>query len=299
VVDAVPPALFVVQAEEAGLVPELTRWSLQAALREFRPLHAADPELHCALNLSALAFADRRPAAANSPTPDQRFLAIDAVEAAKSGQAARACRWAWPTSPKCCGTISCKHNPGNPQWFNRDRFVLSNGHGSMLLYALLHLSGYDLPIDELKRFRQLHSKTPAIPSLPRPRAWRPPPARSARASPTRSAWRWPRRCWRALQPPGVPVVDHHTWVFLGDGCLMEGISPRGLLAGRHLGLGKLIASGTTTASRSTATSPAGSPTTPGALRGLRLAGDPQRRRPRPEEIQQAIRTAQAETSARP
>src|SRR6187549_1809129 len=92
-----------------------------------------------------------------------RFLAADAVEAAKSGH---------PGMPMGMADIAevlwndfHRHNPNNPKWFNRDRFVLSNGHGSMLQYALLHLSGYDLPIDELKRFRQLHSKTPGHPEF--------------------------------------------------------------------------------------------------------------------------------------
>jgi transketolase len=76
--------------------------------------------------------------------------------------ATRACRWAWPKSPWPCGP-PLRHNPANPQWANRDRFVLSNGHGSMLHYALLHLTGYDLSMDDIKNFRQLHSKTPATP----------------------------------------------------------------------------------------------------------------------------------------
>ena len=105
--------------------------------------------------------------AANHPTPEMarrmanavRMLAVDAVEAAKSGH---------PGAPMGMADIAevlwnrhLKHNPLNPQWADRDRFVLSNGHGSMLIYALLHLTGYDLPMDELKKFRQLHSKTPA------------------------------------------------------------------------------------------------------------------------------------------
>ena len=92
-----------------------------------------------------------------------RALAMDAVEAAKSGH---------PGMPMGMAEIAValwqrhlRHNPGHPQWFNRDRFVVSNGHGSMLLYALLHLTGYDLPMDELKRFRQLHSKTPGHPEV--------------------------------------------------------------------------------------------------------------------------------------
>ena len=76
-----------------------------------------------------------------------------------------ACRWAWPRSPRCCGAATCATTRPIPRWADRDRFVLSNGHGSMLLYALLHLTGYDLPMDELERFRQLHSKTPGHPEF--------------------------------------------------------------------------------------------------------------------------------------
>ena len=136
-----------------------------------------------------------------------------------------------------------RHNPANPAWPDRDRFVLSNGHGSMLLYALLHLTGYDLPMAELKRFRQLRLED-ARPSRARhdARASRPPPGRSARASPTRSAWRSRRGCSpREFNRPDFDIVDHHTYVFLGDGCLMEGISHEACSLAGTLGLGKLIA----------------------------------------------------------
>src|SRR6185437_11383974 len=122
-----------------------------------------------------------------------RALAMDAVEKAKSGH---------PGMPMGMADIAevlwndfHRHNPANPHWFNRDRFMLSNGHGSMLQYAVLHLSGYDLPMSQLERFRQLHSKTPGPPRRTRRWAWKPPPARWARASPTAWASRWPRRCW--------------------------------------------------------------------------------------------------------
>jgi transketolase N-terminal domain/subunit len=122
-----------------------------------------------------------------------RALAMDAVQKANSGH---------PGAPMGMADIAevlwndfMTHNPGNPAWPDRDRFVLSNGHGSMLIYALLHLTGYELGIEDLKQFRQLHSRTPDIPSTATPRAWRPPPARSVRASPTPSAWPWPRRRW--------------------------------------------------------------------------------------------------------
>ena len=125
-----------------------------------------------------------------------------------------------------------EHNPADPAWPDRDRFVLSNGHGSMLLYALLHLSGYDCR-ERLKRFRQLHSKAPGHPEVGSPLAWRPLPARSGQGSPMRSAWRSPRDCSRAVQPPGATIVDHRTFVIVGDGCLMEGISHEAAsLAGR-------------------------------------------------------------------
>jgi hypothetical protein len=121
-----------------------------------------------------------------------RALAMDAVEAAKSGH---------PGMPMGMAEIAValwkrhlRHNPANPAWANRDRFVVSNGHGSMLLYSLLHLTGYALPIEELKRFRQLGSRPPATRSTATRPASRPPPDRSARASPTPSAWRSPRSC---------------------------------------------------------------------------------------------------------
>ena len=108
-----------------------------------------------------------------------RALAMDAVQQANSGH---------PGAPMGMADIAValwgshlKHSPQNPQWFDRDRFVLSNGHGSMLLYALLHLTGYKLPMSELQAFRQLHSKTPGHPELATRRASRPPPARSVRA----------------------------------------------------------------------------------------------------------------------
>jgi transketolase len=120
--------------------------------------------------------------------------------------------------------------------------VLSNGHGSMLLYALLHLTGYELPMSELRNFRQLHSKTPATPRVASRPAWKPPPARWARASPTRWAWRWPRSCWRSeFNRDGHAVVDHHTYVFMGDGCLMEGISHEACALAGAWKLNKLIA----------------------------------------------------------
>jgi transketolase len=135
-----------------------------------------------------------------------------------------------------------KHNPNNPKWFDRDRFVLSNGHGSMLQYALLHLSGYDLPIEELKNFRQLHSKTaghpersetPGVETTTGPLGQGLANAVGFALAEKLLAQRFNR--------PEFPVVDHFTWVLLGDGCLMEGISHEACSLAGTWGLGKLIA----------------------------------------------------------
>ena len=152
-----------------------------------------------------------------------RFLAADAVEQAKSGH---------PGMPMGMADIAevlwndfLRHNPNNPQWANRDRFVLSNGHGSMLQYALLHLAGYDLPMDEIKRFRQLHSKTaghperhetPGVETTTGPLGQGLANAVGFALAEKLLAQRFNR--------DGFDIVDHRTWVFLGDGCLMEGIS---------------------------------------------------------------------------
>ena len=118
-----------------------------------------------------------------------------------------------------------RHNPANPHWPDRDRFVLSNGHGSMLLYALLHLTGYDLPLDELKRFRQLHSKTPGHPEVgltPGVETTTGPLGQGlANAVGMALA---EKLLADEFNRPATTIVDHHTYVFLGDGCLMEGIS---------------------------------------------------------------------------
>ena len=168
-----------------------------------------------------------------------RFLAADAVEAAKSGH---------PGMPMGMADIAevlwndfLRHNPGNPRWVDRDRFVLSNGHGSMLLYALLHLSGYDLPIEELKRFRQLHSKTAG-----HPEAHETPgvetttgPLGQGLANAVGMALAEKLLAQR-FNRPEFAVVDHFTYVFAGDGCLMEGISHEACSLAGTLGLGKLI-----------------------------------------------------------
>ncbi|MGY1519374.1 transketolase [Luteimonas sp. A482] len=169
-----------------------------------------------------------------------RFLAIDGVEAAKSGH---------PGMPMGMADIAevlwndyHSHNPGNPKWSNRDRFVLSNGHGSMLQYALLHLSGYDLSIDEIKRFRQLDSKTPGHPEnfmTPGVETTTGPLGQGfANAVGFALA---EKLLARRYNRPGFDVVDHRTWVFMGDGCLMEGISHEAASIAGTWGLGKLVA----------------------------------------------------------
>ncbi|MFN4115343.1 MAG: transketolase, partial [Inhella sp.] len=152
-----------------------------------------------------------------------RALAMDAVQAANSGH---------PGAPMGMAEIAValwggalKHNPLDPQWINRDRFVLSNGHGSMLIYALLHLSGYELPISELKAFRQLHSKTPGHPEVditPGVETTTGPLGQGVANAVGMALAE--KLLAKEFNRPGHEVVDHHTWVFLGDGCLMEGVS---------------------------------------------------------------------------
>ena len=149
-----------------------------------------------------------------------RMLAVDAVEAAKSGH---------PGMPMGMAEIAevlwrghLKHNPGDPHWPDRDRFVLSNGHGSMLLYALLHLSGYALPLEELRRFRQLHSKTPGHPEVgvtPGVETTTGPLGQGLANAVGMALSE--ELLAREFNRPGHSIVDHRTWVFVGDGCLME------------------------------------------------------------------------------
>ena len=169
-----------------------------------------------------------------------RVLAMDAVQAAKSGH---------PGAPMGMADLAevlwnglMRHNPSNPNWPNRDRFVLSNGHGSMLIYALLHLTGYELSIEDLKQFRQLQSKTPGHPEYgytPGIETTTGPLGQGlanavgmAIAENTLAA---------QFNREGHKIVDHHTWVFLGDGCLMEGVSHEACSLAGTLGLSKLIA----------------------------------------------------------
>jgi len=169
-----------------------------------------------------------------------RFLSIDAVQAAKCGH---------PGMPMGMADIAValwkynlKHNPKNPNWFNRDRFVLSNGHGSMLLYSLLHLTGYNLSIQDLKNFRQLGSKTPGHPELDIEIGVETTtgPLGQGIGNAVGMALAEKVLASKFNQPDGLQPIDHYTYTFLGDGCLMEGVSHEVCsFAGTHR-LGKLI-----------------------------------------------------------
>src|SRR6478752_314310 len=169
-----------------------------------------------------------------------RILAIDAVEAAQSGH---------PGMPMGMAEIAevlwrgfLKHNPADPGWPDRDRFVLSNGHGSMLLYALLHLTGYALPLEELKRFRQLHSKTPGHPEVGVTPGVETTTGPLGQGLANAVGMAIAERLLAAeFNRPGHEIVDHRTYVFLGDGCMMEGVSHESCALAGTLGLGKLIA----------------------------------------------------------
>ena len=169
-----------------------------------------------------------------------RALAMDAVQKANSGH---------PGMPMGMADIAevlwrhhLRHNPANPKWPNRDRFVLSNGHGSMLLYALLHLTGYDLPMAELQRFRQLHSKTPGHPEYGMTPGVETTTGPLGQGLANAVGMAIAERVLAAeFNRDGFELVDHHTYVFAGDGCLMEGISHEACSLAGTLGLGKLIA----------------------------------------------------------
>ncbi|WP_246099055.1 thiamine pyrophosphate-dependent enzyme, partial [Tepidimonas thermarum] len=135
-----------------------------------------------------------------------------------------------------------KHNPANPAWADRDRFVLSNGHGSMLIYALLHLSGYDLPLEELKAFRQLHSKTPGHPEVGITPGVETTTGPLGQGIANAVGMALAEKLLAAeFNRPGHTIVDHDTYVFLGDGCMMEGISHEVCSLAGTLRLSKLIA----------------------------------------------------------
>jgi transketolase len=186
-------------------------------------------------NDSRMAHADRQ-----NMANAIRALAMDAVQQANSGH---------PGAPMGMADIAValwgghlKHNPANPHWFDRDRFVLSNGHGSMLIYALLHLTGYDLPLSELKNFRQLHSKTPGHPEVGVTPGVETTTGPLGQGLANAVGMALAEKLLAAeFNREGHAVVDHHTYVFLGDGCLMEGISHEACGLAGAWKLGKLIA----------------------------------------------------------
>ena len=169
-----------------------------------------------------------------------RALSMDAVQKAKSGH---------PGAPMGMADIAevlwndnLKHSPSNPKWSDRDRFILSNGHGSMLIYSLLHLTGYDLSIDDLKNFRQLHSKTPGHPEYGYAPGVETTTGPLGQGITNAVGMAIAERSLAAeFNRDGHEIVDHNTWVFLGDGCLMEGISHEACSLAGTLGLGKLVA----------------------------------------------------------
>ena len=190
--------------------------------------------------MNAAAQAQPSPASATELMANAlRMLAIDAVQQANSGH---------PGMPLGMAEIAValwdrhlKHNPRNPSWPDRDRFVLSNGHGSMLLYALLHLSGYALPLDELRRFRQLHSKTPGHPEVgvtPGVETTTGPLGQGLTNAVGMALAE--ALLAREFNRPGHRIVDHYTYAFVGDGCLMEGISHEACSLAGTLKLDKLI-----------------------------------------------------------
>ena len=169
-----------------------------------------------------------------------RHLAMDAVQKANSGH---------PGMPMGMADIAVAlwnehliHNPSDPQWLNRDRFVLSNGHGSMLLYALLHLTGYDLPISELKNFRQLHSKTPGHPEFGITAGVETTTGPLGQGISNAVGMALAEKLLaEEFNRPGFDIIDHYTYAFLGDGCLMEGISHESCALAGTLKMSKLIA----------------------------------------------------------
>jgi transketolase len=169
-----------------------------------------------------------------------RALAMDAVQQANSGH---------PGAPMGMAEIAevlwrrnLKHNPANPHWPDRDRFIMSNGHGSMLVYALLHLTGYDLSIDDIKNFRQLHSKTPGHPEYGYTPGVETTTGPLGQGITNAVGFALAEKVLAAeFNKPGHEIVNHHTYTFLGDGCLMEGVSHEACSLAGTLGLGKLIA----------------------------------------------------------
>jgi len=181
-----------------------------------------------------------KPPVFNSLTGAIRALAMDAVQKANSGH---------PGAPMGMAEIAevlwrrhLRHNPANPRWADRDRFVQSNGHGSMLIYSLLHLTGYDLSIDDLKNFRQLHSKTPGHPEVGYTPGVETTTGPLGQGITNAVGMALAEKILAdGFNRPGHTIVDHHTYVFLGDGCLMEGVSHEACSLAGTWGLGKLIA----------------------------------------------------------
>ncbi len=169
-----------------------------------------------------------------------RALSMDAVQKAKSGH---------PGAPMGMADIAevlwndhLKHNPANPKWVDRDRFILSNGHGSMLIYSLLHLAGYDLSMEDLKSFRQLHSRTPGHPEYGYTAGVETTTGPLGQGITNGVGMALAEKVLAGqFNRPGHTIVDHHTYVFMGDGCMMEGISHESCALAGTLGLGKLIA----------------------------------------------------------
>lgn len=169
-----------------------------------------------------------------------RALSMDAVQQAKSGHPGAPMGMADMAEALWRGFL--KHNPQNPAWADRDRFVLSNGHGSMLIYSLLHLTGYDLPMEELKNFRQLHAKTPGHPEVGYTPGVETTTGPLGQGIANAVGMALAERTLAAqFNRPGHPIVDHHTYVFMGDGCMMEGISHEACSLAGTLKLGKLVA----------------------------------------------------------
>ncbi|MEG3766091.1 transketolase [Alteromonas sp. 14N.309.X.WAT.G.H12] len=169
-----------------------------------------------------------------------RALSMDAVQQAKSGHPGAPMGMADIAQVLWCDYLS--HNPENPNWANRDRFVLSNGHGSMLLYSLLHLTGYDLPLEELKNFRQLHSKTPGHPEYGYAPGVETTTGPLGQGISNAVGMALAEKVLAAqFNKDDHSIVDHYTYTFLGDGCLMEGISHEVCSLAGTLGLGKLVA----------------------------------------------------------
>ena len=168
-----------------------------------------------------------------------RVLAMDAVQQANSGHPGAPMGMAEIAQALWLGHL--RHNPADPAWANRDRFVLSNGHGSMLIYALLHLSGYDLPIDELKQFRQLHSRTPGHPEVGITPGVETTTGPLGQGLANAVGMALAEALLAAeFNKPGLPIVDHYTYAFAGDGCLMEGISHEACSLAGTLKLSKLV-----------------------------------------------------------